>query len=136
VAEEQQVESGWSRRVNHGARARAFTLIELLVVISVIALLMGLLIPTLGKSRDNARRVKCQVNMRSIGQALQTYMDTESRGQQILPKVRPINEGGNDNDPTLLDIMAKYMDMCAEVVKAVADYVDIKNEITVLYYSA
>ena len=34
------------------------------------------------------------------------------------------------------DIMAKYMDMCAEVVKAVADYVDIKNEITVLYYSA
>ena len=93
-----------------GLRATGgFTLIELLVVISVIALLMGLLLPTLGKTRENTRRVKCQVNMRSIGQGLQMYMDAESRGQQILPKVRPINEGGNDNDPTLLDILAKYL---------------------------
>jgi prepilin-type N-terminal cleavage/methylation domain-containing protein len=87
----------------------AFTLIELLVVISVIALLVGLLIPTLAKNREATRRLKCQINMRSLGQGLQMYMDTESRGQMLLPKVRPINEGGNDNDPSLLDIMAKYI---------------------------
>jgi len=88
---------------------RAFTLIELLVVISVIALLISVLLPALGKTRENTRRVKCQVNMRSIGQGLQMYMDAESRGQQLLPKVRPINDDGNDNDPTMLDIMAKYL---------------------------
>jgi prepilin-type N-terminal cleavage/methylation domain-containing protein len=88
---------------------RAFTLIELLVVISVIAVLIGMLMPALGRARENSRRVKCLNNLRSIGQGVQMYMDAENKGQ-LLPKVRPINEGGNDNDPSLLDVMAKYMD--------------------------
>ncbi len=86
---------------------RGFTLIELLVVIAIVSLLVGILIPALGKTRENARRVKCQTNLRSIGQSLQMYMDTEGKGL-LLPKVRPINEGGNENDPTLLDVMSKY----------------------------
>jgi prepilin-type N-terminal cleavage/methylation domain-containing protein len=93
--------------LNH--RVRAFTLIELLVVVSVIALLMGLLLPALGKARENSRRVKCLVNLHSIGQGLQMYLDQEAKGW-ILPKVRPLNQGSNNNDPSLLDVMAKYVD--------------------------
>lgn len=62
---------------------RAFTLIELLVVISVIAVLMAVLLPALGRARKQARAVACQANLRQWGVALNLYaQDNEGR----LPK--------------------------------------------------
>ncbi len=53
----------------------AFTLIELLVVIAVIALLMAILTPALGKGRDQAKKVVCNGHMKGLGVSLRMYVD-------------------------------------------------------------
>jgi prepilin-type N-terminal cleavage/methylation domain-containing protein len=51
----------------------AFTIIELLVVISIIALLLGILLPAIGKARDDARISTSKSNLRQLGVAHKTY---------------------------------------------------------------
>ena len=52
-----------------------FTLIELLVVISVIALLMGILLPALNRARELGRRAVCMSNMRRLAISMRLYLD-------------------------------------------------------------
>ncbi len=52
---------------------RAFTLIELLVVISIIAVLMGILLPSLNRAREAAKRTMCLSNQRTVAVAMSSY---------------------------------------------------------------
>ena len=56
-----------------------FTLIELLVVVAIIGILASLLLPSLGKARESARRTICLNNSKSHGIALELYGDDNDR---------------------------------------------------------
>lgn len=56
-------------------RRRAFTLIELLVVIAILAILIGILLPTLGGAREAARSARCLTNLRQSGVLCVLYAD-------------------------------------------------------------
>ncbi|NOX58851.1 MAG: prepilin-type N-terminal cleavage/methylation domain-containing protein [Planctomycetes bacterium] len=69
-------------------RGGGFTLVELLVVVSIIALLISILLPSLQKARDSAKRIKCSANVRGIAQAGLTYAADDRQEFAI-----PVNEG-------------------------------------------
>src|SRR6266516_139714 len=67
-----------SRRIAEGTDRLAeqgFTLIELLVVIAIIAILAGLLLPTLSKAKEGGRSVTCKNNMHQITIGMLMYVD-------------------------------------------------------------
>ncbi len=57
----------------HRTLFRAFTLVEMLVVIAITAVLVSVLLPVLGKARDETYKTACLANQRQIGVAIATY---------------------------------------------------------------
>ncbi len=66
-------------------RSKGFTLIELLVVVAIIALLVSMLLPTLARARELARRAICRTNCRGIGTSIEMYKNENKDQPPILP---------------------------------------------------
>ena len=49
---------------------RGFTLIELLVVVAIIAVLIAILLPSLSRAKESAKRAVCLTNLKAQGQAV------------------------------------------------------------------
>lgn len=75
---------------------RGFTLIELLVVISIIALLIGLLLPALSRARAAAQMTGCMSNMGQIMRACVMYQDDKD---DAMPVAHPYNSDGQNYGP-------------------------------------
>lgn len=71
-----------------------FTLIELLVVIAIVALLIGILLPALGKARQSGREVLALSNARTLTASFQQYHETYRAYPFIRAGVKPAGFGG------------------------------------------
>jgi prepilin-type processing-associated H-X9-DG protein len=88
-----------------------FTLIELLVVIGIIVVLIGILLPTVSRVREQGKRTQCASNLRQIGVGLHRYFNEFN----ALP-VRPAPLDSNNphvfryqhDDGDVSDLMLKY----------------------------
>lgn len=64
---------------------RGFTLIELLVVVAVIAILIGILLPALGKARESTFRVNCASNQRQLATFMAVYAEDYDQWYPVVP---------------------------------------------------
>lgn len=73
------------KEASHTRSSRGFTLIELLIVVAILMMLVGILLPSLSKARDQGRRVRCGSNLRAFGQSLE-YLRMQT-GEYPDPKI-------------------------------------------------
>jgi prepilin-type N-terminal cleavage/methylation domain-containing protein/prepilin-type processing-associated H-X9-DG protein len=66
-------------------KTKAFTLIELLVVVAIIALLISILLPSLARAREIAKRAVCSANLKGVGTGLKVYANDNYDWYPIAP---------------------------------------------------
>lgn len=102
---------------------RASTLVELLVVIAIIAMVVALLLPSLGRAKTRARATSCLSNLRQLGVAVTTYAD-ENEGR--LPSAEglpssPINPAVPL--PRIVDVLSNHVGGATQVFRCPEDRV-------------
>ncbi len=88
------VEQRMTNRLHHARSSRAkdrcaFTLLELLVVIAIFSMLMGVLLPAISRSRQQARQSACQMGLQQLGVAMNAYVVDNNGYLPYGPKAPP-----------------------------------------------
>lgn len=92
--------------IKHKNGCCAFTLVELLVVISIIAMLLGILVPITNKARVYAKRVTCRANLHSCALSVRMYLDDNKQYMPLAAKMPSLKL--NDKLP-IADCLASYL---------------------------
>ena len=99
AAEERRGGGPVRRRPPASAAPGGFTLIELLVVIAITALMIGIMLPALGKARSSGRSIVCLANSRSIATAMTMYADDDKKEFFPTARMPGMSMGGNPPAP-------------------------------------
>lgn len=107
---------GWGKHTS-ALSLTGFSLIELLVVLSVIAMLMGILMPALGAARRVSYKTACKQNLHGCAVAFRMYLDDN---KNIMPAIGNMPSYHYSNDPSIKVVLAKYLSG-PEALKCPAD---------------
>ncbi len=101
---------GIQRHPPKALAARAFTLIDVLVTLAVVALLIGIMLPGMGRVREIARQVVCRSNLRQLGLGLMLYADTSRDQLPYSVFIDPRQRNDNEIDYAPEDMMTLRLD--------------------------
>jgi len=108
------------KRTYSPSHRSAFSLVELLVVIGIIGVLIGILLPVLGKVRQSSYRTACASNLREIGNLFNMYLVDN---KQRVPRMNPLPSAQPPlvNAPSVVQVFEPYVKGANKVYRCPVD---------------